>query len=215
MVNMKKKPTYELVLQDGQYQILVDGKDPIMTPHGTVFMTPYMPIVKHVLKDLKTLGPDSYTSGFSSLCYAFSYDNMMNDKSLNEVRKALSEIEYEEDYYFQPAFSGLPPARVLWNHVFLDENRGEDVRKWLKRLSPLQLMTAFVIFQTTENMNMAFLFGKIIEEGNDGILIDLKNLYNNLLSSNFDERHIERLFQLFKLFYTVEKTTREKNHEVN
>ena len=53
-------------------------------------------------------------------------------------------------------------------------------------------------------MNMAFLFGKIIEEGNDGILIDLKDLYNNLLSSNFDESHIERLFQLFKLFYTVE-----------
>ena len=135
---------------------------------------------------------------------------MLNDNSVNEVRKALSEIEYEEDYYFQPAFSGMPPARIIWNHILVDENRGEEVREWLRRLSPLQLMTAFVIFQTTENMNLAFLFGKIIEEGNEGILIDLKNMYNNLMSSNFDEGHIERLFQLFKLFYTVENTTREK-----
>lgn len=203
-MNMKKKLTYELVSKDGQYQILEDGKDPILTPHGTVFKTPYLSIAQQVIKDLEAFGPDSYTSGFSSLCYAFSYDNMMNDNSVNEVRKELSEAQYEEDYFFQPAYRGLPPARVLWDHIFLDEDRGEEVRNWLKRLSPLQLMTALVIYQTTENMNMAFLFGKIIEEGNDGILIDLKNMYNNLLSSNFDEGHIERLFQLFKLFYTVE-----------
>ena len=204
MVNMKKKLTYELESKDGQYLILVDGKDPVMTPHETVFMTPYLSIAQQVLKDLYAFGPDSYTSGFSSLCYAFSYDNMIYQNSEKDIREELSEAQYEEDYFFQPAYRGLPTARVLWDHIFIDENRGEEVREWLNRLSPLQLMTALVIYKTTENMNMAFLFGKIIEEGNDGILIDLKNLYNNLLSSNFDEGHIERLFQLFKLFYTVE-----------
>ena len=202
---MAKKTTYEIIKRDNQFYILKNGKEEIVTPLGTIFHIPYEGIALQMAKDIELLGYESYTSALSSLCHAFTFDNIQNNNSVEEIREELISLNYEEDYWFNPSSEGLPPARILWDHVFYADNRGSQVREWLKNLSSLQLSTALTVFHCTTNMNLAYLYGKIIEEGKDGLLIDIKNIYNNLLSSSLDGDYIDRLFQIFKVFYTAEK----------
>lgn len=194
--------TYELIEKDGQYRILINGQEYLKTPYDTIFQISDKNIADRMLKDLIALGPDSYTDALSSLCYAFTYDNMLRNFDIDAIRHDLSELPYEDDFWFQPAFSGLPPARVIWDHIFYDENRANDVKVWIKRLSPVQVAAISCVFHATDNMNMAYLFGKMLEDGNLGMLENLKNLYNNLLSSSLDGEYIENLFDAFKIFYT-------------
>ncbi|MDE6513920.1 MAG: hypothetical protein K2L05_07040 [Muribaculaceae bacterium] len=200
------KENYEIVeSNDHLYQILIDDSKRLETPHGSVFQTPHKPIADLILEDLRLFGPESYTSGYSALSFAFTYDSWVCNDSVEQVREMLTTFNYEDDYWFNHASEGMPPARVLWNHLFVDDNRANDVRKWVQSLSGLQLAAVVVIYAVTDNINMAYLFGQIIDSGNNGKLTDLKNLYDNLLSSSIDSGQIERLFTLFRVFYTVER----------
>lgn len=203
MSNMDR--TYEIVeSKDHQFQFLINGTTLLETPHGSVFQTPHKRIADQILEDLRRWGPESYKSGYSSLGFAFTYDSWVCNDRVDEVRDMFLTYPYEEDYWFNHASEGLPPARLLWDHLFVDENRVNDVRNWIKCLSGLQLAAAVVVYTVTDNMNLAYLFGQIIDGGNEGKLIDLKNLYDNLMSTDIDSGMIERLFELFRIFYTAE-----------
>ena len=197
--------SYDVIKRGNQFFIIVNEKEELETPHGTIFHTPHEVVALQVKKDIELLGSLSYTSALSSLCHAFTYDNIQNKNILADIREKLIAAPYEDDFWFNPSSEGLPPARILWDHIFYDETRVDDVREWLKKLSELQLATVLTVYQSTSNMNLAYLFGRIIDSDNEGILIDIKNLYDNLLSSNLDSHYIERLFQIFKIFYTAEK----------
>ncbi len=196
------KNTYKILQKHGLYRIVMNVHEDLKTSPCTTFQISDKTIADRMLKDLIALGPESYTDALSSLCYAFTYDNMITNCNIEAIQHNLSELPYEEDFWFQPAFSGLPPARVIWDLIFYDANRANEVREWIKRLSRIQVAAICCVFQATENMNMAYLFGKMLEDGNLGMLENLKNLYNNLLSSSLDGEYIERLFDVFKIFYT-------------
>lgn len=54
-----------------------------------------------------------------------------------------------------PGSNCLPPARILWDHIFYDENRPDNVREWLKSLSPFQLATVLTVTQSTRNLTLS------------------------------------------------------------
>ena len=203
----KKKDSYALKEENGNFTIFVNEKQPMKTPHGTIFQTPHQDIAEKVLEDLVKLGPDSYKTGYSSLCHAFTYDNIMTNGWYEEIKEEFISAPLEEDPSFLPGTNGLPPARMIWNHIFYDENRPDDVREWIKTLSPLQLATVLTVTQSTGNLNLAYVFGHlIIDEGDEGYLTDLENLFGNSWASfPIDDEAIDTMFEIFKVFYTAEK----------
>ena len=59
-------------------------------------------------------------------------------------------------------------------------------------------------------MNLAYVFGHLFID--KGYLIDLENLYGNSWA-NFgsNDEDIDRIFEIFKVFYTTEKNFRYKD----
>ena len=202
----KKKDSYSLKEENGNFTIMINESKPLKTPHGTIFQTPHQGIAEQVLEDLVGLGKDSYKTPYSSLCFAFTYDNIITNDWVNAIRDELSNAHYEIDEAFQPGSIGLPPARVLWNHIYVEPDRADKVREWIMTLNPQQLSAVLTVYQSTQNMNLAYVFGHlIIDEGDEGYLIDLENLYGNPWA-NFgpNDEDIDRIFEIFKVFYTAE-----------
>lgn len=205
-MHRKEKDSYSLKKENGIFTILINEEHPLKTPHGTVFHTPYKSIAEKVLEDLTEQGPESYKTGYSSLCHAFTYDNIMINGWYEDIKEEFITAPLEDDPSFMPGANGLPPARAVWNHIFYDENRPDDVREWIKSLSPLQLSTVLTVTQSTGNLNLAFVFGHlIIDEGDEGYLTDLENLFGNSWASfPIDDEDIDTMFEIFKVFYTAE-----------
>ena len=204
----KKKDSYSLKEENGNFTILINEKQPLKTPHGTIFHTPHQSIADQVLEDLVGLGKDSYKTPYSSLCFAFTYDNIITNDWMNAIRDELSNAHYELDETFQPGSIGLPPARVLWNHIYVEPDRADKVREWIMTLNPQQLSAVLTVYQSTQNMNLAYVFGHlIIDEGDEEYLTDLENLYGNSWA-NFgpNAEDIDRLFEIFRIFYVAGKT---------
>ena len=203
----KKQGSYSLKEENWNFTILVNEKHQLKTPHGTIFQTPHRSIADQVLEDLVELGKDSYKTPYSSLCFAFTYDNIITNDWVNAIRDELSKAQYELDEAFQPGSIGLPPAQVLWNHIYVEPDRADKVREWIKTLNPQQLSAVLTVYQSTQNMNLAYVFGHLIIDGGDeGYLTDLENLYGNSWA-NFgpNDEDIDRIFEIFKIFYTVRK----------
>lgn len=192
--------------EDG-FRIIYNVRATLRTPHKTVFKTPYRKIAEMVAEDLNKLGPKSYTNCFSSLCHAFTADNLITTPGMLEaVRNELSNMPYEKFPEFQPAQCGMPPARILWDHIFFDPDRADEVRAWIKTLNPWQLASAQTIFVNSGNMNLPYVFGRlIIDEGDEGFLTDLENLYGGFGDglTSLDADDINRLFDIFSTFYTA------------
>ena len=203
----QKKSIYKIKEVNGVYTIIGRAQKPLTTPHGTVFQTPYKEIADQVLEDLVDLGKDSYKTPYSSLCFAFTYDNIITNDWVNAIRDELSNAQFELDETFQPGSIGLPPARVLWNHIYVESDRADKVREWIKTLNPQQLSAVLTVYQSTQNMNLAYVFGHlIIDEGDEGYLTDLENLYgNNWADFRPNDEDIDRIFEIFKIFYTAKR----------
>lgn len=191
--------------EDG-FRIIYNVRATLRTPHKTIFKTPYREIAEMVAEDLNDMGPDSYTSCFSSLCHAFTADNLITTPGLYEaIKEELSNAPYENMIEFQPSQRGMPPARIWWDNVFFEPDRADKVRTWIKTLNPWQLASAQTIFVSFGNMNLPYVFGHlVIDEGEEGFMEDLESLYGNfgdgLISLDADD--INRLFDIFSTFYT-------------
>lgn len=192
--------------EDG-YCIIYNTRATLKTPHKTTFTTPFREIAEMVATDLNEMGPKSYTSIFSSLCHAYTADNLITTPGMFEaVKNELSDIPYEEFSEFQPAQCGMPPARIIWDHIFFQPDRADQVRAWIKTLNPWQLASAMTIFQGSGNMNLPYVFGHlIIDEGDEGFLEDLESLYGSFGDglTSLDAHSISRLFDIFETFYTA------------
>ena len=192
--------------EDG-FRIGYNVRATLRTPHKTIFKTPYREIAEMVAEDLNDMGPDSYTTCFSSLCHAFTADNLITTPGLYEaVKEELSNAPYENMIEFQPSQRGMPPARIWWDNVFFEPDRADKVRAWIKTLNPWQLASAQTIFVSSGNMNLPYVFGHlIIDEGDEGFMEDLESLYGNFGDglTSLDADDINRLFDIFSTFYTA------------
>ena len=98
----------------------------------------------------------------------------------------------------------------MWNHIYDESDRADKVREWIKTLNPQQLSAVLTVYQSTQNMNLAYVFGHlIIDDGDEGYFTDLENLYGNSWA-NFgpNDEDIDRIFEIFKIFYTVERESK-------
>lgn len=204
---MEKNKNYRVQEAEDGFRIIYNVRASLRTPYKTIFKTPYRDIAEMVAEDLNDMGPDSYTNGFSSLCHAFTADNLITTPGLYEVIKdELSTAPYENDVAFQPSMRGMPPARIWWDNVFFEPDRADKVRAWIKTLNPWQLASAMTIFQSIGNMNLPYVFGHlIIDEGDEGYMTDLENLYGSFGDglTSLDDDNINRLFDIFSTFYTA------------
>ena len=66
-------------------------------------------------------------------------------------------------------------------------------------------MAAFMLYRGFKNMNLAYVFGELImDEGDEGYLIDLENLYGNTWANyGMTDETIDILFNLFEVFYST------------
>lgn len=111
--NYGKKKTYEIIKRDNQFYILKKWKGRNRNSSRAIFHIPYEGIALQKAKDIELLGYESYTSALSSLCHAFTFDNIQNNNSIEEIREELISLNYEEDYCFNTSSDRLPPARIL------------------------------------------------------------------------------------------------------
>lgn len=202
-----KESNYRIQQSEDGYSIIYNVRATLKTPHKTVFKTPYREIAEMVAADLNDMGPGSYTNCFSSLCHAFTADKIVTTPGLYEaVKEELSQAPYENDAAFQRGQHGMPPARIWWDNIFFEPDRADKVRAWIKTLNPWQLASAMTIFQGTGNMNLPYVFGHlVIDQGHEGLMDDLVNLYGNFGDglTDLDADAIDRLFEIFETFYTA------------
>ena len=202
----QKNGNYKLKEFDGIFIIIGKEDKPLQTPDGQTFEIRYESIAKKVIEDLEKYGSDSYTNPLSALCWAFNYDKMRRNGWTIDIREELKAAPYEDDPAFMPASNGLPPARAVWNHIYANNpNRISKVRRWLEYLNPQQLMTAFMLYRGFKNMNLAYVFGELImDEGDEGYLLDLENLYGNTWANyGMTDETIDIFFNLFEAFYST------------
>ena len=202
-----EEKNYRVQQAEDGYRIIYNVRATLRTPHKTIFKTPYREIADMVATDLNHMGPKSYTSGLSSLCHAYTADNILTTPGMLEaVRTELSNVPYENYAEFQRSQRGMPPARIWWDNVFFEPDRADKVRAWIKTLNPWQLASALTIFQSTGNMNLPYVFGHlVIDEGDEGFMEDLESLYGNFGDglTSLDAVGINRLYDIFSTFYTA------------
>ena len=92
-----EEKNYRVQQTEDGYRIIYNVRATLKTPHKTVFKTPYREIADMVTVDLNNMGPKSYTSAFSSLCHAYTADNLITTPGMLEaVRTELSNASYEK-----------------------------------------------------------------------------------------------------------------------